>query len=283
LLSLITCSRFSDIEDALKINLRETVGVKYELIVVNNSNGQKSIFEAYNEGIEKSTGDFLVFLHDDLRFKTINWGAIIEEIFDGNPQMGLLGIAGSKIKTRMPSPWWTNPIHIRIVQHHKDGKQSEEKNIGFKDKELVEVAVLDGVLMVMRRDEKIRFNKYLKGFHNYDLDLSLEHHKLGKGVYTTNRILIEHFSGGTVDEKWYKSTSKFHKIRANELPVVIDNSLTKEELWRKEFSTGASFVLGLLEYGLRKEAIFWWFKLFQMKTTAKFHLRFFTKLIKGII
>jgi hypothetical protein len=54
MLSLIICSRYSVISNDLKKNIKLTIGVKFELIVINNSNNEFSIFSAYNEGVKKS-------------------------------------------------------------------------------------------------------------------------------------------------------------------------------------------------------------------------------------
>jgi hypothetical protein len=60
----------------------------------------------------------------------------------------LIGVAGTKVKTRMPSTWWDNYEGqgvINIVQHHKT-KEKEFHNSGFENGENVDVVVIDGVL-----------------------------------------------------------------------------------------------------------------------------------------
>src|SRR5690606_937543 len=97
----------------------------------------------------------------------------VEDIFETNPKVGLLGIAGGKVKTKMPSPWWDGGGNaLRIVQHYKS-KPKELWNKGFNSSDVVEVAAIDGVFMVMRKDKNIRFDERLKGFHNYDVNLSI--------------------------------------------------------------------------------------------------------------
>src|SRR5690554_6108020 len=103
MLSIIICSRNFKISEKLEKNIRETISVSFEFVIINNEKKELSIFEAYNQGIAKSKGDILVFLHDDILFRTQGWGEILEEIFNTNKDLGLLGIAGSTIKTKMPS------------------------------------------------------------------------------------------------------------------------------------------------------------------------------------
>lgn len=286
MLSIIICSRNAKIPEELERNIQETVSADFEFVIINNAAKELSIFEAYNNGIAKSQGDILVFLHDDVLFKTTGWGEILEDIFSKNADLGLLGIAGSTIKTKMPSLWWTSTgkIIIRIIQHHKNGRPMEIKNSGFSNSDLVEVAVIDGVFMAMRRDERIAFDSKLTGFHNYDLDLSLKQHLLLKKVCVTNNILIEHFSGGTIDREWYISASHFHKINHFQLPIII--AAGKEmDIANREFSVGAAFVKGLVYMNLNREALYWWFQLVRMKPKSKFHFKFlylfFNSLTRG--
>lgn len=74
MLSIIICSRTKDLSHELRDNINQTIGVDYELIVIDNSLCNKSIFQAYNEGIEKSQGEILVFMHDDVKLCSSNWG-----------------------------------------------------------------------------------------------------------------------------------------------------------------------------------------------------------------
>lgn len=283
MLSLIICSRNISISNKLDENIKETILVDYELIIIDNSSNQLSLFEAYNIGINRSKGQILVFLHDDILFQTMGWGKIIHLLFEQDSDIGLIGIAGSSVKTKMPSTWWEGPIYIRIIQHHKNDKASENKNQGFRYKDIVEVAAIDGVLMIMKRNNNIKFDENLRGYHNYDLDLSLKHHKINKKVCVTNQIVIEHFSGGTINKDWYLSTSKFHKLNSENLPIITDTRIDSRNLRNIEFQAGAGFVFGLLEYDLKMEALYWWLKLIKMKFYSKFHFKFLKKILVLLI
>src|SRR5690606_17844923 len=140
--------------------------------------------------------------------------------------------------------------------------------------DIVEVAAIDGVFMVIRRDEKIRFDERLKGFHNYDLNLSILIQKEGKEVLVTNKILIEHFSEGSQDSTWYKSTSLFHKLYKNNLPIVKDNYYNIDQLRNKELTIGYQFITNLIDQKLYKDAIYWWFQILLIKPISKSHWRF---------
>ena len=74
MLSLIICSRTPKISNKLEKNIAETIGCEYELVVIDNSQNKYSIFSAYNEGVKRARGSVLCFMHDDIIYKTANWG-----------------------------------------------------------------------------------------------------------------------------------------------------------------------------------------------------------------
>ncbi|WP_051228074.1 glycosyltransferase [Gillisia sp. JM1] len=282
MISIIVSSYREELYKDLTKNIAETIGdIDFELIKIDNP-GKIGICEAYNIGAAKSKFNYLLFLHEDVLFRTIGWGEIIKKTFENNKDLGLLGIAGSSIKTKMPSTWWTGPglNYIRIVQHDKANSKFFDKNEGFNEKSFVEVAAIDGVLMIMKKDERIRFDENLKGYHNYDLDLSLKHYCLNKKVGATNELLIEHFSGGKIDRDWYLSTSIFHKKNRDKLPI-IKSEISANRLKNAEFTTGAIFVMGLLDNNLNSEALYWWLKLLNMKFISRFHFKFIKRFLKN--
>lgn len=73
----------------------QTVGYTYELIVIDNSEYKYSIFEAYNLGIERSSGEYLCFIHDDILFHSQDWGKAVEGIFNDDVKIGLIGNFGN--------------------------------------------------------------------------------------------------------------------------------------------------------------------------------------------
>src|SRR5690554_3963305 len=102
-ISIVICSRNGSLENKLSENIGSTVGSQFELIVIDNSENDYSIFEAYNLGIKKSLFPYLLFVHEDVLFHTKNWGKILIEYFENNEKIGLIGLAGSKLKTDIPS------------------------------------------------------------------------------------------------------------------------------------------------------------------------------------
>jgi glycosyltransferase involved in cell wall biosynthesis len=256
------------------------VGCNYELIVIDNTENQYSIFEAYNLGIEKSKGDYLCFVHDDILFHTQDWGTIIEGIFDNDKQIGLIGIAGAKSKTKMPSLWWSCPKEDKvasIIQHIPD-RETERWNSGFEKESLVEVVVVDGVFMVLRSESRLRFSTEMTGFHNYDLNLSIECKKAGYTILATNEILIEHFSLGTIKDEWMESSYEFYKLYKNSLPLNFEKNKRNK---KQEIANALWFINECLKFQKYKMALAVWGKLFYLNPFLLFHVVYWKNNIKS--
>jgi len=276
-ISIIICSRTKTIAPVFLENIENTVGVNYELIVIDNSQNNYSIFEAYNLGVKKSKTDYLCFIHDDISFHTNNWGATVLDIFKNNKKIGLIGVAGAKVKTKMPSPWWNCKEKYRvisIIQHHKSG-EIENTVTGFDTNTEQEVAVIDGVFMALRKSTNASFSNEIKGFHNYDLNLSLECKKRGYKVVVTKQILIEHYSSGTLNNDWVSSTNKIHDLYKSHLPVeIIPNSLKKGD----EIRNAVSFMEQCLKFDNRKVYSAIWRKLFLYHPNLSYHFKLWKRL-----
>lgn len=79
MISCIICSRSSKISEELEKNIVETIGCDYELVVIDNSRNEYSIFSAYNKGVKRAKGNVLCFMHDDILYRTSNWGGASRE------------------------------------------------------------------------------------------------------------------------------------------------------------------------------------------------------------
>ena len=99
MISLIICSRQPDIPQSLKENIAETIGVEYELVVIDNSKNQYSIFQAYNEGVRRAKLSYLCFMHDDILYHSPDWGKKVVEHFE-DKRVGAIGVVGSHYMPR---------------------------------------------------------------------------------------------------------------------------------------------------------------------------------------
>lgn len=263
MISIIICSRLKSDNHELLENIKSTIGCEYELIVIDNSENKYSIFQAYNIGIETAEYPYLVFIHEDILFHTFGWGSVLIAQFLDHPKAGLIGVAGSKIKTKMPSAWWENDSKFlvkNILQHYPNMKPKQE-TFGFSDKNEEEVVTIDGVFMAIRKNDDIQLRGDLKGFHNYDQSLSLDVRELGYKVLVTNRILIEHFSTGKINDAWVRSTLQFQELYKDMLPQRINGEVTRDH----EAKSCLSFIYNCRYTGHKRTSFKFWLKYFTLK------------------
>lgn len=281
MLSVIISSANSSLLADVRKNIADTIAVPHEIIAFDNSNGKRGICEIYNEGIQKAKYELLCFMHEDIAIKTAGWGKIIKSKFDEHGDYGLLGIAGSDYKSVAPSGWNGSGIdtdHVNLVQHYKSGKKDPVHR--FKNvfnKELVEVACVDGVWFCVRKKiaAEILFDQNtFKGFHGYDIDFSLAvscKYKLGV-IYD---VMIEHFSEGNYDRTWMDETLKLHNKWYDHLPVNILPYSKKNALYTEK-ATFQYFIERLIYFKYPMRVAFKF--LYKKSRFAKMNFGLFLKL-----
>ncbi len=280
MISIIICSKEPNRVKVLSENILSTIGVENEIVVIDNSSNKYSIFQAYNEGVDRTSGEILCFLHEDVKLHTANWGKTLLELFSRHKGVGLIGVAGSKIKTSSPSAWWNCPQPYRVVNilQHIDEETKDHWNYGFNKAE-EEVVAVDGVFMAARKDPEIRFNEKLTGFHNYDLSLCLDYLKAGYTLMVTSNILIEHYSMGKLDRSWYESSLRLHSLYKAELPKRT-GEIPEDAAGRLEFSNHVIFITGLFEKGMKQQAFTEWLGLLGKKPVAREHYKILKLFLK---
>ena len=232
-LSLIFCSRTKQLPDLLLRNIEATIGCDYELIVVDNSQQEYSIFEAYQLGSSRSKGKYLAFLHDDLYFHTQNWGELLKEHL-AVPGVGIVGIGGRDTLVRVPSSWTVSLPYIHLTQSDKNRKNRKIKHrpadfSGLRAK----VVMLDGVMLCMQSKlmETIGFDTRMAGFHGYDFDICIKSAAAGFQNYVMYNIEIEHFSRGNADKNYYRNLMLVFENNSALLPQsTLPLSLVEQEV-----------------------------------------------------
>ena len=278
-ISIIICSRSKNVTNKFRNNIEETIGCGYQLIVVDNSQNRYSIFEAYNIGIAESTGDILCFVHDDILFQSKQWGLKLITLFKKNPEYGLIGIAGAKIKTKTASGWWDckgENMLVHIIQHFPDGSK-QKQHYGFENSSFDEAVVIDGVFMALKKEIGYSFPANYQGFHGYDLILSFDVIRNGFKIGITDEILLEHFSIGNPDYLWLKAINKIHSRYRNLLPLSTQaGNMASEELKNCERILN-------LAYELKEWKLFYnsWIRLLFLKPDLKLHYKIYNKLRYG--
>ena len=149
--------------------IKKTSGVhKIEIIQIIND-GEMSLTEAYNKGLEESNNDIVVFCHDDIIFDTKNWGRKLTSIFKKNPEYGIIGIAGTT--DLVDGRWWTLKESMNgIVSHQHEGKKWTNYYSKDQGNKITDMVVLDGLFLAVNKNKiKHTFDEDFHGFHFYDI------------------------------------------------------------------------------------------------------------------
>lgn len=221
MLSIIVSSYRPQLFESLCANITKTCGVKFQLIKIDNPN-KMSVGVAYNLGAKKANYDHLLFIHEDIEFKTINWGKTLLAHFN-RKDVGVIGIAGGLYVPAAPCGWYTtsNNALINIIQHEKPSSKKEIKT--FKETARKAIA-LDGVFMAVKKNVFIqsKFNEDLRGYHGYDTDFSLRISKDYQN-FVISDVLIEHFSSGNIDRVWLDTNIYIRKKLGSNFNNKIDS------------------------------------------------------------
>lgn len=235
MISLIICSRKPDIPAELKQNIADTIGCDFELVVIDNSRNQYNIFQAYNEGVRRSKGDVLCFMHDDIMFHSEGWGEAVYAYFAKYPKLGCLGVAGSHLLVDAPSSFW----HSEASSMHFNSRDAFG-NLGLidtvkhgKEKDLIQVASVDGLWMCMRSNlfETIRFDDVTyKGFHCYDSDICMQVLQKGYDIGIAYEVLVEHNKIGTQNASYFEGIRQWHRKWTGSLPVFRGAEFSEDDI-----------------------------------------------------
>lgn len=235
MISVIICSLNPELLSDISENIKQTIGVPFEIIAINNSNGEYGICKAYNTGASKAIYDILCFTHEDVFFETKNWGLnVIHHLKD--PSVGLIGVVGGDTLCKIPSYYATETygMEMNIIVNEKFKGKLPEKHTKTTEPNnnsvIKAVLIVDGVWMCTRRDvyEKFKFDAHtFSGFHAYDFDFSLQVFSAYK-VCVVFDILMQHYSVGTPDHTYINQHLKLCEKWKNKLPVS-SKQITEEK------------------------------------------------------
>lgn len=237
MISIIVCTQHSDTLSVFKDTIKQTIGVEYELVIVDNSDNLYSIFTAYNKGLEICRFPYVCFVHDDVLFRTQDWGqAVCKHLND--PTCGIIGVCGGSIYPRVPTAWSFVENTKYILQSDKvKSKTILYQSQGYNNDSYKQVATLDGVFLCARKSlfDTIRFDdSTFEGFHCYDIDICLQALSMGLENRAINNVLIEHFSHGSLNRQWIENSLLLVEKWNNYLPIKLMN-ISDEAMLKKEY------------------------------------------------
>lgn len=209
-------------------HINKTIGVKeFEIIEIVN-NGEKSLTQCYNQGLDTTKNNIVIFCHDDIILKD-GWGKKIIKHFN-NTDYGILGMAGTTDMSEIGRWWQDTTKMVGIVSHSSEGKTWENRYSNNFVDEIIETVVLDGLFFTVRKDRiKERFDESLKGFHLYDIDFTFNNHINGVKVGVMFDIKITHKSIGKTNDEWEKNREQFVEKYKDKLPHNIKPELRYDQ------------------------------------------------------
>ncbi|MBP1649866.1 MAG: hypothetical protein H6Q26_23 [Bacteroidetes bacterium] len=229
MLSIIICSIDPERVRTVTANIHATIGVEHEVIIINNAKELGGMGAGYNTGAARAQYETICFMHDDIEFLTAGWGQSVLSHFKSDASLGLIGIAGSRYKSKTISGWWTNQATADCCNIYQRNLKGKDRKFllrpAGKNGVIVPVKSLDGVWLCTRKRiwEEFPFNTAdLKGFHFYDLDISLRISEKYT-VAVVYDVDLVHFSNGNFGDEWVRGAIFFHEeVNKVALPVSLD-------------------------------------------------------------
>jgi hypothetical protein len=255
MISVIICSVNPELLSQVSNNIQDTIGVPYEIIATDNRGSAKGICQVYNEAAAKAKYDILCFIHEDIIIKSNDWGTELASLFKQDPELGLVGVAGTGYLPLSPAnfgPVGLDTRYINIIQHYKFKKKKQTLHYrNPNNKKLANVACLDGVWLTTTKIvfAEFKFDELtFKKFHCYDVDISLSIGTKYKLAVTYN-LLIEHLSEGKYDKEWLEENMNIFNKWNGVLPLN-KQSLTPQEVFLVEKLSFKYFVNQLVSFNL---------------------------------
>lgn len=247
--SIICCSVRPAEAAALERNVAETIGVPYEFIAFDNRGTGLGIGEVYNRCAARARYDLLCFVHEDVRFCTPAWGALLAPRLQ-RPDTGVVGFAGSIVKLRRLTGW--NTCNRDLRTHYVQGMRGglHPRLINPAGEEFSPVVTLDGLCLLARREvwrESPFDTAAFPGFHGYDLDFTLAAAQR-RTNYVCHTVLVEHRSEGSFSHAWLDAMGRLHDKWAAGLPICA-TPLPAAELERYDRLGEAHFIRFMWQKG----------------------------------
>jgi hypothetical protein len=166
-----------------------------------------SAAKAYNDAIDKSLNDLIVFCHADV-FLPENWISKLEQALNylavHDPKWGVLGCGGM-------NPDGTGWGHIYSTGLGVTGEPFEKPGL---------VQTLDEIVLILRKSSGLRFDDTLPNFHMYGTDICLRAAKIGMKSYTIDAFLIHNTHQNLILAKeFYESASHIKRVWKDALPI----------------------------------------------------------------
>ncbi|NYB26378.1 MAG: family 2 glycosyl transferase [Methanobacteriaceae archaeon] len=211
--SIICVYNDREILDNYLIKSLDNQNTNYELILVDNSDSKfKSAAEALNYGGQKATGDYLMFVHQDIELLSENWLIDAEKHSNSLKNLGIAGIAG-----RAYNKGWS-------ITNIKDGIPPRDVSPNHGLKYPTKVQTLDECLIIIPKEifSKINFDEEnCDSWHLYAVDYSLSIKKIGYDVYVLPLPAYHRSRGYSLSKGYYETLKKLLSKHGQDTSVIL--------------------------------------------------------------
>jgi hypothetical protein len=213
--------------------LKKSCGFPKAQIIEKVNNGEKGLTTVYNEILQESENDIIVFCHDDITVETKQWGQKLVKLFLRNPEFGIIGVAGTK-HIPQSGMWWEDRSKMYgKVLHTHEGKTWLSEYSPDLNQVIEETIVVDGLFFGIDKTKiKKEFDIEFEGFHFYDVSFCFENFISGVKNGVTTLIRVNHKSIGMTNDKWEKNRIQFSEKYKDNLPVTLQKVRRKGEILR---------------------------------------------------
>lgn len=222
-ISIVISSHSTEKEnDKLKQHIKNTIGIKNPEILLYENFNQYSLTEIYNIGLNKSSNDIVLFIHNDIIFNTNNWGKILLSKFTSE-EYGIIGVAGTT-DLNSDGVWWgDNSKMIGTVNHKHNNKTFESKYSNSYGKDIINAIAIDGLFIATNKNKiQKSFIEEFKGFHYYDISFCIENVLEGVKIGIISDIRITHNSIGITNEEFNNNKKQFVEKYKDNLPIKLN-------------------------------------------------------------
>lgn len=243
MISVIIASVNEAYRNAIERNIKATIGVPYELLIVPNHTNPTGLSKLYNRMAAEAAYDYLVFAHEDLEFHTQGWGEKLLRHLQ-EPGTGAVGLAGPLYYPSLPVPILSDDKARVLYMLQSSGPEDKEASLHCDNPrgvDVQQVAAIDGCFIAVSKKlwQQYPFNEeLLHGFHFYDLDFTLRLSLNGLKNKVFFDILIAHFSRGrylTYNRGWFREGELFWQHWKGLLPYYVETPArrqVKKDYWK---------------------------------------------------
>jgi hypothetical protein len=166
-----------------------------------------SAAEAYNDALEKSRNDILIFAHQDVYFPD-SWlpdlEASLKYLETHDPRWGVLGCFGVSADRRRYGTVYSAGLGI----------------IGSAVQHPMPVRTLDEIVLILRKSSGLMFDTSLQGYHFYGADICLRAALKGMTNYAIPAFCVHNTQlNPTLPADFYQCYKQFKRIWREALPV----------------------------------------------------------------